>query len=64
MKETDELLTTAKKIISNEHLSIAPKDNINAQVSKRLRKFFMSSCMAEIGTPFTSRIAGYMVKDL
>jgi hypothetical protein len=44
-------------------LSTAPKANFNAQVSKRLRKFFMSSCMSEIGTPFTDRIAGCVSTD-
>jgi hypothetical protein len=63
MKETVALLNEAKKIISQEHLSTAPKCNTNAQGSRRLRKFFVSSCLAEIGVPFTSRVAGYMIKD-
>ena len=63
MKETEALLNEAKKIISLEHFSTAPKANFNAQVSKRLRKFFMSSCMSEIGTPFTDRIAGCVSTD-
>ena len=63
MKETEALLKEAKKIISKEQFSTAPKVNINAQVSRRLRKFFVSSCIAEAGVPFTSRVAGYVVKD-
>jgi hypothetical protein len=63
MKETEALLNEAKKIISQEHFSTAPKVNINTQVSRRLRKFFVSSCIAEAGVPFTSRVAGYVVKD-
>jgi hypothetical protein len=63
MKQTVALLNEAKEIISQENLSLTSKINTNAQVSKRLRKFFVSSCMAEIGVPFTNRLAGYMVKD-
>jgi hypothetical protein len=63
MKETVALLDEAKKIISQEHLSTTSKSSTNAQVSRRLRKFFVSSCLAEIGAPFTSRVAGYMIKD-
>jgi hypothetical protein len=63
MKETVVLINEAKKIISQEHLSSGPRMINNTQVSKKLRKFFVSSCLTDIGAPFTSRVAGYMVKD-
>jgi hypothetical protein len=60
MKKAEVLLKEAKKIIIQEHLSYTPKTTFNSKVGKRLRKSFMLTCMAEIGTSFTSRIAGYM----
>jgi hypothetical protein len=60
MKKTEALLKEAKKIITQEHLSYKPKTTFNSKAGKRLRKSFMLTCMEEIGTSFTSRIAGYM----
>jgi hypothetical protein len=60
MKNTAALLKDAKKIITHEHLSSVPKTDFNSKAGKRLRRFFMLTCVAEIGAPFTDRLAGYI----
>jgi hypothetical protein len=60
MKNTEVLIEEAKKILSQEHFSPLPKGAYNSKAGKHLRKLFMSNCLEEFGTPFTSRIAGYI----
>jgi hypothetical protein len=60
MKNTAALLKDARKIISHEQLFCAPKTDFNSKAGKRLRRFFMLTCMSEIGALFTDRISGYI----
>jgi len=60
MKSTEVLIEEAKRVISQEVFSSLPKTAYNSKAGKHLRKVFMSNCMEEFGSPFTSRIASYI----
>jgi hypothetical protein len=63
MKNTEELLKQARGIISKQHLFCAHKTDFKSKTTKKLRRFFMLACSAELGAPFTSRIAGCMASE-
>ncbi len=58
MKHTDELFDKARGIMKMELLSCAPNTSLSSKAIKKLRRFFMSSCIDDMGTPYTSRING------
>jgi hypothetical protein len=64
MKKTEVLFDEAREIMKKELLSCAPNTSFGSRASKQFRRFFMSSCMDEMGTPFTSRIKGYVATGL
>jgi hypothetical protein len=63
MKNTEALLKEARNIIIHENLSSSPKNSFNSKAVKKLRRFFMLSCVAELGVPFSNRIAGYTATE-
>jgi hypothetical protein len=63
MKNTEALFDEAKKIMKKELLSCAPNTSFGSKSNKQLRRFFMSSCIDEMGAPFTSRIKGSVAKE-
>jgi hypothetical protein len=63
MKKTETLLKEAKKILSQEHFSYMPDSTFNLKSVKRLRKFFMLTCMSEIGASFVNRISGSVATE-
>jgi len=42
--------------MSHEHFSCSTNNTFNLKAGKRMRRFFMLTCMAQIGAPFISRI--------